>query len=471
LLFSSPLFLFFFLPVFAIAYGLAPRAAKNAVILAASLFFYSWAEPQFVFIVLASSLVDYLLGGVIAKTHNARLKQQCVAMGIASNILLLFYFKYANFFLQNLSPLFSAAHLSVPVLNILLPIGVSFIVFEKITYVVDIYKGIGRPAANFFLYLVYVFFFPKLLAGPIIKYHDIESQFARRPERWSDVEAGFARFVAGLAKKVLIADCLSTPADAIFKAGGADVGCLYAWVGVICFTLQIYFDFSAYSDMAIGMSRMMGFSLRENFNMPYVARSFTDFWHRWHLSLSSWIREYLYIPLGGSRVGPVRRHINLWVCFLLSGLWHGASWTFVCWGFLHGLGLICDKLVWLKFEPKIPKPIATFMTLLMVMLGWVFFRANSFSAAADMLHAMFTLAPAREFVYVGRDVWCMIVVGGLFSFVRPATLYKRVARVTRAITPVSTLRLTQSCGGLILLVVCLARASSSSFHPFLYFRF
>jgi alginate O-acetyltransferase complex protein AlgI len=472
LLFSSPLFLFFFLPVFAVCYAVAPRAAKNTVILAGSLFFYGWAEPRFIFAVIASSLLDYMLAAIMTKSAHPRTKLACLWMGIVANIGLLFYFKYANFLLQNLSPLFRAANLSTPVLEILLPIGVSFIVFEKITYVVDVYKGVGKASKSFLSYLTYVFFFPKLLAGPIIKYHDIANQFSQRTHRLRDVEAGFLLFLAGLAKKVLIADCLAAYADGIFKAGGDAVGSYYAWVGVICFTLQIYYDFSGYSDMAIGMSRMMGFHLRDNFNMPYVARSFSDFWHRWHLSLSSWIREYLYIPLGGNRVGPGRRHFNLWLCFLLSGLWHGASWTFVCWGAIHGIGLIIDKMAWLKLEQRLPKPLTTATTLLCVMLGWVFFRAETFGQAGEMIRALFSFQPPQEFVYVSKEAWFMMAVGSLFAFVRPVDLYKRGVRAIRRFElGAGAIRVARNASVLALLFVCVMRASGNSFHPFLYFRF
>jgi alginate O-acetyltransferase complex protein AlgI len=471
LLFSSPLFLFFFLPVFAIAYAAAPRSAKNMVILAGSLFFYAWAEPKFIAIVIASAMLDWICGWLTfhAKTKPPKLLWMWV--GIVGNIGLLFYFKYANFFLSTFAAAFASVHLAVPVLKLVLPIGISFIVFEKITYLVDIYRERGKPATNVFSYMVYVFFFPKLLAGPIVKYHDIVDQFEQRQVRLSDVEAGFLRFLSGLAKKILLADCLAGTADTIFSTGGTAVGTLYAWLGVACFTLQIYFDFSGYSDMAIGMARMMGFRLRENFNMPYLATSFTDFWHRWHLSLSSWIREYLYIPLGGSRGSAFRTYSNLWICFLLSGLWHGAAWTFVFWGFYHGLGLVCDKLFWLKAQPKVPVVLARALTLFFVVIGWVFFRAVTFHDALDFLASMFTWHPPTQFVYVSSDVLFVLAVGTLFSFVRPVDLYTRIARHLSTAQPIPILRSARALGILSLLLVCLARASANSFHPFLYFRF
>lgn len=471
MLFSSPLFLFFFLPLFALAYAVCPRNRKNTIILVGSLFFYAWAEPTFIAIVLASAFIDWISGWLTFRSDSIASKLGWTWLGILNNLSLLFYFKYANFFLSSFGPILKSVNIPTPLLQVILPIGVSFIVFEKITYVVDIYRGRGKPAENIFSYLVYVFFFPKLLAGPIVKYHDIEYQFEKRTEKLRDVEAGFLRFLSGLAKKLLLADCLAGSADAIFGAGGSSVGTVHAWFGALCFALQIYFDFSGYSDMAIGMARMMGFRLRENFNMPYTATSFTDFWHRWHLSLSSWIREYLYIPLGGSKVSALRTYCNLWICFLLSGLWHGASWTFVFWGFYHGLGLVCDRLFWLKIQPKVPSLLSRTLTMFFILIGWVFFRAETFGKALEFLHAMFTWQRPTEFILIGYDAVFVFLIAATFSFMPPSALFTRFVRAIAQRRHLSVFRAARILGVFALLIVCLGRASASSFHPFLYFRF
>ena len=369
MLFSSPLFLFLFAPLVFGAYFICPRRFRNAVLLAASLFFYAWGEPTFVAVVIASAAADYLLGRGIDKAvrNNAAWRAKWfVALAVLLNAAFLLYFKYFNFGAATLNTILTVAHLAPlrQIAQIALPIGISFIVFEKITYVVDIYKQTGRPASSFFSYLLYVFFFPKLLAGPIIKYHEIAEQMETRQTRTEDIGAGCARFIIGLGKKVLLADTVGAAADAIFRMPAGHIGAANAWLGLLCFTLQIFFDFSGYSDMAIGMARILGFRLRENFNSPYTARSFTDFWRRWHISLSTWIREYLYIPLGGSRVSPPRTYFNLWFCFFLSGLWHGARLNFVLWGMYHGVFLALDKLFWLRFEKKLPAWLTVPLTFL-----------------------------------------------------------------------------------------------------------
>ena len=268
----------------------------------------------------------------------------------------------------------------IPVLQVLLPLAISFFVFEKITYIVDVYRDICRPAVRLRDYLLFVFLFPKLLAGPILKFHEIQSQIARHSLGLDGLGEGLERFLTGLAKKVLIADTLAAPVEAVFAADPTQIGFGTAWFGALCFTVQIYFDFSGYSDMAIGLARMLGLRLPENFNQPYLATGFADFWRRWHISLSSWIREYLYVPLGGSRVSALRVYVNLWVCFLVSGLWHGANWTFLAWGAFHGLFVCADHAGLRRVWPRIPWAAGVAATFPLVVIGWVLFRAPSISA-------------------------------------------------------------------------------------------
>ena len=358
---------------------------------------------------------------------------------------------------------------NIPAITIALPIGISFIVFEKITYLVDIYKRIGKPAPSMLSYFLYVLLFPKLLAGPIVKYHDIADQLGTRTLSAEDFVDGLRRFLIGLAKKVLIADTLQEVVDPIFKLSSGELGWYNAWVGLICFTLQIYFDFSGYSDMAIGLARMMGFRLLENLNMPYLSQSFTEFWRRWHISLSTWIREYLYIPLGGNRVSSARMYTNLLLCFFLCGLWHGASWTFVIWGLYHGLFLIFDKIFWLDFQKSLPRVFNNLVNFLLIMIGWGIFRAESLAHASFYLPALLGLSPSEgTFIYLNGNVQVSIIVGLAICF-RAA-----IPGFERALTAYNRATWKQECElaiTLVLLVASIAKLAMTSFTPFLYFRF
>ena len=327
--FCSPLFLFFFMPLVFLFYFLAKGKMKNKVLVSTSFFFYFYAESRFFPIVLISVFADYFICHCIFRSRGKTKAKYLLALGLILNVLLLFYYKYMDFFISTINSLSSYLHLSsLPLLKIALPIGVSFIVFEKITYLVDVYKGIGPPAKSIRDYLLYIFLFPKLLAGPIVKYHDIAAQLINHQQRATDFFEGFKRFLIGLIKKVLLADTVGEVANAVFGMPPGQLGFTQAWLGVISFTLQIYLDFSAYSDMAIGLARMFGFRLLENFNMPYISANFTEFWRRWHISLSTWIKEYLYFPIGGNRRGTARTYLNLCICFFISGLWHGAKLDF-----------------------------------------------------------------------------------------------------------------------------------------------
>lgn len=371
MLFYEPLFLTLFLAFYAIYFLAASPSAKRWMLLLASLLFYLWGEPLFVPILLVSAAIDYALSFHLTEPAPLRTRRLALAAGIASNLALLIVYKYADFIADNLN--IALAPLSAsrfPLLHLALPIGVSFVVFEKITYLVDTWRGISRPAASFANYCLFVLFFPKLLAGPILKYHEMKDHIATPPGiAWGDFGQGTLRFARGLGRKLLIADPLGEFANQVFAADPSSLGSGMAWLGLACFTLQIYFDFSGYSDMAIGLARTMGFRLNENFNAPYAARSITDFWRRWHISLTTWIRDYLYLPLGGNRHSDIRTYVNLWICFLASGLWHGASWNFVLWGAYNGLFLTLDRLFLRKALERCGAFVATAVTLLIVMIG------------------------------------------------------------------------------------------------------
>jgi len=471
MLFYEPLFLFVFFPTLYLLYIAVGGRARTrfAVLLVASLFFYLWSEPLFVPIVLISCVLDYALGRGIASGTNAR---ALLTLGILANLGILFRYKYTGFLVDNLDTLLVAGGMSpVHVGQVALPIGVSFIVFEKITYLVDIHRGRSRPAPNLSTYLLYVFFFPKLLAGPIIKYHEMDAQLVHMPRVASmDIVDGFGRFMLGVVKKTLLADTLSAGADNAFTTDLRLIGFGDAWWGVVFFTFQIYFDFSAYSDMAIGIARMLGFRLRENFDMPYISCSITEFWRRWHISLSTWIREYLYIPLGGNRVEPARQYLNLWVCFLASGLWHGAAWTYVLWGAYNGLFLMLDRLFLLRVLDRLPRLAANAITFLITMVGWTIFRANSLAQAETFLGAMARpgLASRADTIWLRGDiVTAAIVAAAICATPRLpgfAACHAALARQPARWTVVQM--------AVALLFVCaVGKAVTDPFKPFLYFRF
>ncbi len=462
MLFSTPFFIFAFLPVFFALYWFLP--ARRWVVLLGSLLFYGWGEPKFLLVVFASAVLDWGIGWRIAQ--RGPWAKGWVALGVAANLGLLVYAKYTVFAVTNLNTLFTAAGWTAwPVPDIALPLGVSFIVFEKITYVVDLYRKVVPPAKSLLDYLNYVFLFPKLLAGPIVKYHDIADQLSHPSRRYENVIEGLLRFLSGLGKKVLIADSLAPVANEIFDLSGTALDPGSAWLGLACFTLQIFFDFSGYSDMAIGMARMLGFRLRENFREPYLATSFTDFWRRWHISLSSWIKEYLYIPLGGNRISETRTYFNLCICFLLCGLWHGASWNFVIWGGIQGVALILDRAFWLRISGKLPALLNIALTFFAVSLTWVFFRCETFGHAIRYLGA---LAGARATepneIFLRLDTIATLCVGMLFILMPLAGLRQR-----REIS--DKWRGPALAWGLVLLWSCAGRMTVNSFHPFLYFRF
>lgn len=469
MLFNSPIFLFCFAPLFFMLYFLAGKSLRNTVIILSSIFFYAWGEPIFIGIVLLSALCDWFVGHAIFRENRKATRQLYLSVGILANVGLLFYFKYANFFVESVNNLLASVHFNPIILtHIALPIGVSFIVFEKITYLVDIYRHVGEPAKSIRSYFLYVLLFPKLLAGPIIKYHDIADQLAQRNLSIEDAGHGLKRFVIGLGKKVLIADTLSPVVEAAFKLPAEELGFHNAWVGVICFTLQIYFDFSGYSDMAIGLARMMGFRLLENFNAPYMSESFTEFWRRWHISLSTWIRDYLYIPLGGSRISPHRTYLNLWLCFLICGIWHGAKWTFVVWGIYHGTFLIFEKLCWLQYQKYVPRPLNVLMTFFFVMIGWSIFRLETVDQVGYYVPALFgfstsTAAP----LHISANIQACIIIGLLISF-SPSL---NVEKVTLFYKNMGWRREFEMAMALAVFILSVSQLAVTNFSPFLYFRF
>jgi alginate O-acetyltransferase complex protein AlgI len=472
MLFYEPFFALFVAPAFYAIYLLIndrPRAKKWALIVA-SVAFYTWGEPLFVPVVIVSTAIDYVLSRQIARSASEPVRRALVSAGIALNLGILVFYKYIGFLAANLNlALEPLAGSQLPILQIALPIGVSFVVFEKISYLVDVYRGTSKPARTFMDYSLFVFLFPKLLAGPILKYHEMERQFAD-PARagWDDFTEGFLRTARGMVKKILLADPLGVYADRVFGADAATLTAADAALGLVCFALQIYFDFSAYSDMAIGLARTLGFRLRENFNMPYVARSLTEFWRRWHISLVTWIRDYLYIPLGGNRHGEYRTYLNLWICFLASGIWHGASWNFVLWGAYNGLFLSLDRMFLLKLLDRAGGLVATVVTLAIVTFGWAIFRTTSVEHLAQFTTALAGLSAQPIDVDMDAEIPLTVTVGLILCLVPATPLFAPLQRAYQA-SPL--LRNLIALAILILWVLACGRALAIPFKPFIYFRF
>jgi alginate O-acetyltransferase complex protein AlgI len=475
MLFSSTVFLFAFLPIVLVAYfALRTVGARNVLLVATSLFFYAWGETGYVALLLASIAANYAFGIWIARIPAAAARRRGVlAVAVALNLLLLASFKYANFLVESLNPVL--AFLGLPRLELApvhLPIGISFFTFQALTYVIDVYRRDAEVQRNPLHVALYISLFPQLIAGPIVRYRQVASQLRERAPRLEDVAWGVRRFVVGLGKKVLIADALAVPADAIFAVPPDELQASVAWLGALCFGLQIYFDFSGYSDMAIGLGRILGFRFPENFLYPYTSKSIREFWRRWHITLSTWFRDYLYVPLGGSRVGAARTHRNLLAVFLLCGLWHGASWSFVVWGLLHGAFIVAERSGLESLLSKLPAVARVAYTFGTVTLAWVFFRAEGLEHALGFLAAMFSpsAAPTSSYVlplYLDGRIACVLALAALGSTPWLPALERWIRR-TRLAPGLALGRLVGS--NLVLVASALALVSETN-NPFIYFRF
>ena len=473
MVFSSPIFLFGFLPVVLLASLLVGRSAQNAILLVGSLVFYAWGEPVFVLLLLASIGLNY--GIARGFSEHGKRRSALLGIGVGLNLLLLATFKYGTFLFENASALFgwngagSAEWVSEwPTM----PIGISFYTFQAISYLVDVSRGQCRPQRNLLDLGLYLSMFPQLIAGPIVRYSEIEDQLANRKRSLDGFNQGAARFVRGLAKKVLIADTLAVVADAAFEAAPGSLGMSMAWFGLVCYALQLYYDFSGYSDMAIGMGRMFGFRFPENFDFPYVARSVREFWRRWHMTLSRWFRDYLYIPLGGNRRSQGRVAFNLLVVFALCGLWHGASWGFLVWGLYHGCFLFLERTAWGTWVSNLPRIIQHGYLLGIVLIGWVFFRSETLMQAVGYFQLLIGVASetdsARSLAQpIGNGVILAFVAAVCFSTKFPMALWRllTISRLGRHS------RYAGQVGALILLALCMTAVASSTYSPFLYFRF
>ena len=471
MVFSSNIFLFFFLPIFLIAYFVTPQKFRNYTLLLFSLIFYAYGAPDFVFLLVGECIINYFIVRGMAKTEKTSTKKWLCALSVIMALGLLLYFKYANFFMDNLNAILGWMH-HEPVgwMKVALPIGISFFTFQSITYTIDVYRGTTPPSNKLTDYVLYIMMFPQLIAGPIVNYNSVAAQLVERTSTMEDRVVGFYRFIIGLGKKVLIANTLAAYADQVFAMNYADLATSTAWIGILSYTFQIYFDFSGYSDMAIGLGKMMGFKFPENFNDPYTSRSVTEFWKRWHMTLGNFIMNYLYIPLGGNRKGKGRMYLNLWLCFLLSGLWHGASWTFVLWGAFHGLFICADKLFLKDLLKKVGKWPAVILTFFVVNMGWVLFRVDTAADAGGFYQALFAfkggLTQPADLLF-----WFTFGLAVVFSFL---TLFKGGQRLQDTIFAdhySKGLSWTMFAICLVLLILSAGSLCVSDFNPFIYFRF
>jgi alginate O-acetyltransferase complex protein AlgI len=485
MVFSSPIFLFFFLPVVLAGCWLPTLRLRNLWLLTFSILFYAWGEPGFVGLMLGSTLINYFLGRWVEKETEPPRRRRAVGVAIALNLGLLAFFKYTNFALDNLNILLHLAG-ARPVRpeNVRLPIGISFFTFHAISYVMDIYRKKWASAKNPADVALYIFFFPQLIAGPILRWNAMAPQIGRRAQSSERFAQGIRRFAEGLAKKVIIANAMAEPADRIFQcaADGHDLGVGTAWLGALCYMLQIYFDFSGYSDMAIGLGKMFGFEFLENFNYPYVAQSIRDFWRRWHISLSSWFRDYLYIPLGGNRCSERRNNFNLVIVFLLCGLWHGANWTFVVWGLYHGAFIVLEHGPAGRFLERMGRPWRHLYAMLVVLVGWVFFRAETFYEALAYLANMGGILFAKQTqnalpAMLSHQETCALVAGIILATPLWTQGKEWIARKL-ANSPgkwASTAQTTGACAQLLLaaglLIISTAWLAGGTYNPFIYFRF
>ena len=475
MVFASAFFLFAFLPLTLAAYWLVPRRARNAVLLVASIAFYAWGEGAMTALVIASVLANWGFGVALTSARTATMRSRWLAIAVAVNLVALALFKYSAFVTSNLDALLQAlGHAGIAVLALPLPLGISFYTFHAISYLVDVHKGKARAERRIADFALYILMFPQLIAGPIIRWRDIADQIPSRTVRAADVAYGVRRFVIGLAKKVLVANTVGSAADRIFALSPADLTTPLAWLGIVCYTLQIYFDFSGYSDMAIGLMRMLGFRILENFNYPYVSRSIREFWRRWHISLSNWFRDYVYIPLGGNRLGRVRSYVNLAIVFLLCGLWHGASWTFVLWGAWHGMFLVLERAGAARVLDRLPRTSHVY-ALLVVMTGWVLFRCDTLAHAMSFYAALAGFAsgdalrtPVAE--YLDPLLAIALACGVVGAMPIGAMLRRNVPRAGLSRGGVASISIELVWIGL-LATASAAWLAAGTYNPFIYFRF
>jgi alginate O-acetyltransferase complex protein AlgI len=473
MLFSSTVFLFLFLPIVLVTYYLVPRSFRNVLLLAFSLFFYAWGEPVFVLIMLGSIILNYLFGLVVDRVRDQKRAVFWVMTAmVISNIAILFIFKYTNFFIENINAAFG---LSIQMEQIPLPLGISFYTFQAMSYVVDVYRRNGEVQKNPLNVALYIALFPQLVAGPIVRYQTVADQIKRRIESFDKFAEGVKRFIIGLAKKMLIANNVGFIADEIFKTPANELSVGMAWIGIIAYSLQIYFDFSGYSDMAIGLGKMFGFDFLENFKYPYISRTISEFWRRWHISLGSWFRDYVYIPLGGSKKGKLMTYRNLFIVWFVTGFWHGANWTFIAWGLYFGIIIALEKAFLEKLIFRMWRPFQHLYALVLIISGWVLFRADTFTYAYSYLKVMFGFGNVP--LFDGRAAFYLTNYSVLLclAIISATPLFNWLIDKLYTTTSNKVYVLGNEIGAPIyyaaVLLLSIAYMVNSTFNPFIYFRF
>lgn len=461
MVFSSLLFLFIFLPVFLICYFVIPKPWRNLILFLGSLMFYAWGEPIYISIMLFSTVLDYTCGLIIDRFRNHKvLSKVGLGLSIIGNLGMLSYFKYADFFITNINNTFGS---QFELLNLALPIGISFYTFQTMSYTIDLYRGKINAQKNIISFGAYVAMFPQLVAGPIVTYATVEKELNHRVITLDSFGEGTIRFIEGLGKKVLLANNIGLLWNQISQTSYGELSIVTGWLGALAFGLQLYFDFSGYSDMAIGLGKMLGFSFPENFNYPYISRSVTEFWRRWHITLGSWFREYVYIPLGGNRVSTARFYANIFVVWFLTGFWHGAGWNFIMWGLLFGTLMVIERGFLLKWLEKCPRFISHIYLLFVILVSWVLFAQNSLGEAISYLKVMFGLTNSpiinTNTLYLLTNFYVLLILGVLFA----TPLMKNI----KAKLPEWVLYLFY----VAVLVLSTAYLVDATFNPFLYFRF
>ena len=476
MVFTSIVFLLLFLPLFVIAYHLAPAKKRNLVALIGSLLFYMWGAPMFFWLLLGLLIANFFIVKRMDSHAEATVRKSLLIASLVINLGVLAYFKYANFFVDNLNSSLTSFNLSsLNWMSVALPIGISFFTFQSITYTLDVYWKRHEPLEKVTDYLLYILLFPQLIAGPIIRFNTIAGELKDRQANYTrDYKlSGLYLFIIGLAKKVLIANQIGEQVDQIFAMEG-ELSAYLSWTGIVAYSMQIYFDFAGYSDMAIGLGKMLGFNFPENFKSPYTSKSITEFWRRWHITLGAFMRDYLYIPLGGSRASKVQRvYFNLIIVFLLSGLWHGASWNFVIWGGWHGLFLIIERAFLLKWFKRIPSFVKLVYTYAVVLVGWVFFRAETLPSAANYLRNMFSfneVSMANSYA-LPPEFYTFLIIGLVFAFITLWNFGKRLQDFFFSLQFSSKQFLSLAPLYLILLILSMSYIAASDFNPFIYFRF
>jgi len=465
MLFSSIVFLYYFLPIVLTLYFVAPKKLKNSVLLLSSLVFYGWGEPKYVFLMILTVMAAYIFGILIEKTRGSYLSKVYAVISVLISLAGLLYFKYADFFILNFN---RVTGLSLPLLGLLLPIGISFYTFQVISYTIDVYRGTVSAQKNFINLATYVALFPQLIAGPIVRYSDISYELSKRKHTLEKTADGIKRFIIGLSKKILIANTLGELGEAFLVS--KDLSILYYWLFAVSYMLQIYFDFSGYSDMAIGLGKIFGFNFLENFNYPFISKSVTEFWRRWHMSLGSWFRDYVYIPLGGNRVGKIRWLFNIFAVWFLTGFWHGAEWNFIVWGLYFGILLTLEKFFFLK---KIEKHniLGHIYLLFFTAISFMIFAAGNMTDAVNYVKGMFGMGGemlySNEFLYSFKNYGFVLLIASIGATPIPKLIKAKLDEKMNA----KLMFTIETIGLLILLIITTAYLADGSFNPFLYFRF